>query len=95
MMEIKVSLLATFKLIARISEFTLSLEDGASIRIAIDQAVERYPVLRPHWLNERGELHAHVHVFLNGNDTATLPDGLATSLKAGDELIVMPPVVGG
>ncbi len=87
--------MATFKLIANTGEFNLVVADGASIRDAIDKAVEQYPVLRPHWLNEQGELHAHVHVFLNGNDNTTLPDGLATPLKEGDELIMIPPVAGG
>lgn len=94
-MEIKVHLVATFKLIAGASDVVVPVQEDATILDVIQGVVERYPVLRTHWMNDNGELHAHVHVFLNGNDAATLPDRLLTLLQTGDEVDVIPPVAGG
>lgn len=92
---VKINLYATFRLIAGIKYFELDLPPGVPVLSAIHQIVERYPVLRPHWLNEAGELHAHVHVFVNGHDIQTLPAGLDTRLQADDTLDFFPPVAGG
>ena len=40
----------------------IDLPEGTTIRQAVNAMVERCPALRPHWLDESGELHAHVHV---------------------------------
>jgi molybdopterin converting factor small subunit len=37
----------------------------------------------------------HLFVILNKQDIASLPDGLNTILKEGDELDFVPPVGGG
>lgn len=91
----QVNLYATFRLLAGVKTITLELPPGASVRAAIDAAVHKVPVLRAHWLDADSELHAHVHVFLNGEDVSTLPDGLLTSLGGDDVLDFFPPVAGG
>lgn len=89
------NLYATFRLLAGVKVIPLDLQDGKTIQEAILAIIEKHPVLRSHWLNQVGELHAHVHVFLNGVDTSTLPDGLQTRLKCEDNLDFFPPVAGG
>lgn len=91
----QVNLYATFRLQAHVKNFTLDLPPGATIRQAVDESVARYPALRRHWLDAQGELHAHVHIFLNGEDLALLPNGLATPLQTEDVLDFFPPVAGG
>jgi molybdopterin synthase sulfur carrier subunit len=82
-------------LIAKIKSIPLNLPAGKSVMDAIQAIVGTYPVLRSHWLDENAELHAHVHVFLNGHDIATLPQGLDTPLQSQDVLDFFPPVAGG
>lgn len=92
---ITITLLATFRLVAGVKSFTLEVQPGMTILDAIQSIIECYPVLRSHWVDESGELHAHVHVFCNGEDVSTLPDGLTTALRSGDALDFFPPVAGG
>lgn len=89
------NLYATFRLIAGVKTLQIELPPGSTVMRAILTIVEHHPVLRSHWLDEHDELHAHVHVFLNGHDIATLPEGLNTPLQPQDTLDFFPPVAGG
>ncbi len=91
----QINLYATFRLIAGVRRFELDLPEGVTMNEAIQAIVAAQPALRKHWLNDQGELHAHVHAFVNGVDVSTLPDGLDTRLKAEDVLDFFPPVAGG
>jgi sulfur-carrier protein len=91
----RVTLYATFRLLAGVKTLDVDLLDGCTVMEAIQRIVDRYPILRNAWLNQDGELHAHVHVFLNGSEVPTLPHGFETSLKTNDELDFFPPVAGG
>lgn len=90
-----INLFATFRLAAGVKTIQLDLPGGATVQQAVLAAVERYPALRVHWLNEAGELHAHVHCLVNGNDVSTLPLKWSTPLQPEDTLDFFPPVVGG
>jgi molybdopterin synthase sulfur carrier subunit len=92
---IKVRLFATFRLLADTKNLELDLAEGASVQDALQAIVEQIPVLRPHWLDESGGLHAHVHILLDGEDVATLPEGLQTVLPQDAGLDFFPPVAGG
>lgn len=89
------NLYATFRLIAHTKTLALDLPAGTSVAKAVDSIVERLPDLRKHWLDSEGEVHAHVHIFVNGNDVAGLPDGMETPLAADAVLDFFPPVGGG
>ncbi len=91
----QVNLYATFRLLAGLKTFDLPLPPGASVAQAVESIVERYPVLRSHWLDESGSLHAHVLLFVNGREVRTLPDEMQTPLQPGDVLDFFPPVAGG
>ena len=90
-----INLYATFRLHAGVKSFTIELPDGSSVRQVISCIVQRYPVLGKDWLDETGELHAHVHIFVNGSDVANLSAGIDTPLINSDELDFFPPVAGG
>jgi molybdopterin synthase sulfur carrier subunit len=94
-MNITVHLFATFKVIAGQKQFEISLPEDTTIIKAIHAIVEQVPVLKSHWLNEVGELQAHVHVFLNSKEVPTLPHRWDTILHSGDTLDFVPPVAGG
>ena len=92
---IKIYLYATFKLIAGQKEYELPIREQTTVHEAILLFLESAPVLKLHWLNQQGELHAHVLIFLNGTDISTLPLNLETEVHDGDTLEFIPPVAGG
>ena len=92
---IQVNLLATFRLHAGIKTFNLDLPENTSVRQAVAEIIRRYPALRADWLDEQGELHAHVHIIVDGEEVSTLPDGPETRLQANAVLEFFPPVAGG
>ncbi len=89
------NLYATFRLIAGIKTFQIDLPEGTTVREAVHAVVDQRPVLRPHWLDEAGEIHAHVHIFINGQDVQNMEKGDGTPLQTGDVLDFFPPVGGG
>lgn len=91
----RVNLYATFRLIANAKTVQIDLPAGSSVRQVVKAVVKQLPVLRPHWLDRSGELHAHVHIFINGEDVAALPENLDTPLPADAVLDFFPPVAGG
>lgn len=77
------------------SSLLLEMQNGQSILDAFSMVLQMVPVLKPHWLDQDGQPHVYVHVFLNGDDASTLPDGMKTVLHDGDSLDFIPPVAGG
>jgi molybdopterin synthase sulfur carrier subunit len=89
------NLYATFRLLAGIKTLSIDLPEGTTVRQAVHAVVREHPVLRPHWLDDTGDLHAHVHVFVNGQDVQSIPEGLDTALQPDAVLDFFPPVGGG
>jgi molybdopterin synthase sulfur carrier subunit len=50
--------------------------------------------LRDRVLNERGEIRLHVNIFVN-DENIRRQQALATPLKNGDEITILPSVSGG
>ena len=61
----------------------------------MDTIIGNFRYLESHWLDDNGNLLAHLTVILNKVDVNSLPDGLETRIKADDELDFLPPVGGG
>ena len=91
----QVNLYATFRLLAGEKSFQINLPDGATVEQLVNAVVERLPALRAHWLDKNGEVHAHVHIFINGEDVQNLPMKLRTHLPASAVVDFLPPVGGG
>ena len=68
--------------------------DGSDLRQCLEGLEARYPGLKERLCDESGELRRFVIVFVNGEDVRFL-QGLDTSLKAGDEVSIVPAVAGG
>jgi molybdopterin converting factor small subunit len=94
-MLIEVNLFATFKMIAGKKTISLNLPEETSIREVILLTLKQIPALKPHWMDQKGEIHGHVHIFLNGDDISTLPLGIDSKLSDQDTLDFIPPVAGG
>ena len=68
--------------------------EGESLGQIIISLEASYPGLQERLCDESGELRRFVNVFVNGEDVRFL-SGLATPLKSGDEVSIVPAVAGG
>ena len=67
---------------------------GATVAEVLNGLYERYGGLRERICDEDGSLRRFVNVYLAGEDIRFL-DGLATPVKDGSELTILPAVAGG
>lgn len=70
-------------------------DESPTLRDAVDALVDDRPALESRVLDADGSLHSHVNVVVNGEAVDTAGDGLETTVQAGDELAMFPPVSGG
>src|SRR3989338_10648462 len=68
--------------------------DAPDVRGLLDGLEARFEGLRGLVRNERGEVHHHVNIYVNSEAIEALA-GLATSLKDGDEVSIIPALAGG
>ena len=66
---------------------------GTSVQNALDELGRKYPAITQR-LFENGQVRRFVNVYLNDEDIRYL-DNLATAVKDGDELSIIPAVAGG
>ncbi len=68
--------------------------DAANVQSVISELESRYPAIKGRLRDETGALRRFVNLYVNGEDVR-FKNGLETSLKAGDELSIVPAVAGG
>ena len=68
--------------------------EGRSVRAIIDDIEGRYPGFRAQVMDESGQLHRFVNIYLNDEDIRYLK-GADTELKDGDEVSILPALAGG
>ena len=68
--------------------------DSPDVGSAIGELEQRYPDMKGRIRGEDGALRRFVNLYVNGEDVRFL-SGLQTTLKAGDELSIIPAVAGG
>jgi molybdopterin synthase sulfur carrier subunit len=68
--------------------------DAGTLGAAVDQLESQYPGIKDRIVGEDGEIRRFVNVYVNGEDVRFL-DNLATALKAGDDVSIVPAVAGG
>lgn len=68
--------------------------DMANVGDAIGELERLYPGIKGRIRDETGEPRRFINLYVNGEDVRFL-DGLATTLKTGDELSIVPAVAGG
>jgi len=91
----KISFYATLRQIVGTKTIEISLPRGATVQQVVAEVVARYPDMRQMLLDEQGELHPYVHVFINGRDAPYLEHALETSLQPDDCVDIFPAVGGG
>ena len=67
---------------------------GNTLVELLDDLERRFPGIRVHVLDEGGEIHRHVNVYVNSVAVEEL-GGKRTPLKDGDEVAVIPAMAGG
>ena len=66
---------------------------GGTVQSALDDLCARHTGIAPRMF-DNGKLRPHVNVYLNDEDIRYL-ENLASPLKDGDELSIIPAVAGG
>ena len=74
-------------------EGKVELESGTMGEI-VERLDSSYPGIKARLLDENGELHYYVNIYLNGEDVQFL-QGLDTPANSGDEVSIVPAVAGG
>ena len=69
-------------------------DSGGTVGALLDALGHEHPGVGHRVLDERGQLRAHVNVFVNGESVRWL-DGPATPLGPDDEVWIIPAVSGG
>ena len=67
--------------------------DGATVKEVIDTLEKNHPGLRERLLDDKG-VRRFVNIYVGDEDIRFL-DGLATQLKSGDEISIVPAIAGG
>ncbi|MEN9577188.1 MAG: hypothetical protein RJA70_197 [Pseudomonadota bacterium] len=67
--------------------------EGANIQAVIDNLESSYPGMKERLVDEKG-VRRFVNLYLGDEDIRFL-DGLNTSVKAGDEISIVPAIAGG
>ena len=68
--------------------------EGGTLSAAIDGLESSFPGIKDRICDDTGEIRRFVNIYVNGEDVRFL-DGLATELKGGEEISIVPAVAGG
>ena len=73
------------------SEFSVSASTTSEL---IERIIEQYPSVKFHLVDAEGNVRKHFNIFVNGTHIRDL-EGMATSLKEDDKVILMASAAGG
>ena len=68
--------------------------EAQDVKGLLDELEEQFGALRGLVRNDQGEVHDHVNIYVNSEAIEDL-QGLATPLKDGDEVTIIPALAGG
>ncbi len=68
--------------------------EGKTIGECIDDLESKFPGFRHRVFDEKGEINSSVMIFIDGQNLRSL-NGLATPVKDGDEVSIIPFAAGG
>ena len=72
----------------------IELPATGTVAEVLEALFERCPRLRQRILTEQGEVRRHVNVFVE-NESIRAAEGLATLVRDGNEVFVLPAISGG
>ena len=91
-MSITVKIPAPLRLLTA-NQSEVSVE-GATVRAAVNELSRQFPGLKERLLDDKGGLRRYVNLFRNDEDIRG-GQGLATALREGDKLTIVPAIAGG
>ena len=68
--------------------------DADTVSDLIEDLERQYPGLRDRLVEDNGELRRFINIYVNQEDIRFL-QGEKTSLKDGDEVVIVPAIAGG
>ena len=73
----------------------IPLDHGVTAQQLFDKMIELYPALRKELLDDGGNLHGHVHFFINGRDVQFHDEAWDKPILPEDVVTVFPAIGGG
>jgi molybdopterin synthase sulfur carrier subunit len=67
---------------------------GGNVGEVLRDLADRHPATESQLFGDGGELNRYVNVYLNDEDVRVL-DGLETSVKDSDSVVILPAMAGG
>ena len=92
-MAVKVLIPSTLRTLTN-NENTIDVEGSGTVGACLDELEAKYPGIGERLRDDSGEIRRFVNIYVNGDDVRFL-EGIATALKAGDELSIVPAMAGG
>lgn len=89
-----IKLFATLRDVAQAKSIQLDIRDGQTVREMIASIRVKHPALAEMIVTPDGELTGLVHILVHGRHIQWL-DGLDTTMKTTDSIVLMPPTAGG
>ncbi len=90
-----VNFYATLRAIVGQKTIQVDMPPGSTARQLIDLVVTDYPALGPELLDENGDFHSHMKMFVNGREVVFLDENFSYVMKPTDKVDIFPPVGGG
>jgi len=91
----KVNFYATLRPIVGQKTIELDHSIGMTARQLVDKVVIKIPGLRPELLDEDGNFHSHMKMFINGREVVYLEKEFDHTIQPEDHVDIFPPVGGG
>ncbi|MGB3700765.1 MAG: ubiquitin-like small modifier protein 1 [Anaerolineales bacterium] len=93
--KVRVSFYANLRQAAGQKSVDFPIPDQLTVRELMGEIIELIPGLGPELINDKGNLHEHLNILVNGRDIRYLNGHLDTLLAAGDQVSVFPALSGG
>lgn len=88
-------LFATLRDIAGQKEIQVPFQEGQTVRQLIRDISIVCPELGVHIVNADGELTGAVHILVHGRHVHWMEHGLDSTIRASDQIVLLPPSAGG
>ena len=91
----KVNFYATLRQIVGQKTVEFDLPPGTTAIQLVEAVMKQFPRMRPELVDENGDLHGHIHIFVNGRDAPFLENKIDTVIQPADKIDIFPAVGGG
>jgi len=91
----RVNFFATLRDIAGGKVVEFDVDHGITAQELLDAITQKFPLMKKELLNEEGQMHGHVHFFINGRDVQFTDEKFQTKIMQEDTVNVFPAVGGG